>query len=157
VTALGGVVAILYGRAWEKSRELQQARRERIAPTYSRIVESFYGSMGDDATHTEADLVGAFREWAHKALLWAPAPVIVAFNEWRATLPDDGEEPSPAVGIGFERLLFAFRDDLGNKRGDLKEGDLLRLFIDDIDEYLLAYRLLQAQQALPESDEHNDG
>jgi hypothetical protein len=64
---------------------------------------------------------------------------------------------SPAVGIGFERLLFAFRDDLGNKRGDLQEGDLLRVFVQDIDEYLLAYRLLQAQQPLPEPDEHDGG
>jgi hypothetical protein len=153
VTALGAVVAVVYGRAWEKSRELEQSRRERIAPTYSRMVEAFYGSMGDDATHTEADLIGAFQEWAHKALLWAPAPVIQAFNEWRAMLPDGDELPGPEAGIGFERLLFAFREDLGNKRGDLKEGDLLRVFINDIDDYLLAYRLQQAERSLPSADD----
>jgi hypothetical protein len=93
VTALGVVATVIYGRAWEKSRELEQARRERIARTYSRMVEAFYNSIGSDAEHAEAELLGSFQEWAHKALLWAPAPVIRAFNEWRATLPEDGQEP----------------------------------------------------------------
>jgi hypothetical protein len=145
LTALGAVTAVVYGRAWEKRKELEQARREKIAPVYSRMAEVFHGSMGDNAKYGEADLIDAFNEWAHSALLWAPAPVIRAFNEWRATLPADGEEPSPAVGIGFERLLYAFREDLGNKRDGLGEGDLLRVFINDIDDYLLSYRLQQAE------------
>lgn len=136
VTALGAVVAVVAGRIWEKRQELEQARRERIAPIYSRLVEVFYGAMGDNARIGEAEMLDFFHEWAQRVLLWGPEPVIRAFNHWRASLPVDGEEPGPEAGFGFERVLYAIRDDLGNKRGGLGQGDLLRVFINDLDEYI---------------------
>jgi hypothetical protein len=136
VTALGAVVAVVAGRIWEKRQELEQARRERIAPTYSRLVEVFYGAMGENAEVGEPEMLAFFHEWAQRVLLWGPEPVIRAFNDWRASLSGEDEEPGPEAGFGFERVLYAIRDDLGNKRGGLGQGDLLRVFINDLDEYI---------------------
>jgi hypothetical protein len=136
VTALGAVVAVVAGRIWEKRQELEQARRERIAPTYSRLVEVFYGAMGENAKVGEAEMLDFFHEWAQRVLLWGPEPVIRAFAAWRASMPDDGSDPGLEATFSFERVLYAIRDDLGNKRGGLGQGDLLRVFINDLDEYL---------------------
>jgi hypothetical protein len=64
--------------------------------------------------------------------------VIGRLNEWRASLPNEGEDVSPESIIAFERLLYAIRADLGNPRGDMEVGDLLRAFIDDLAEYMTA-------------------
>jgi hypothetical protein len=144
VTALGAVVAVVAGRIWEKRQELQQARRERIAPTYSRLVEVFYGAMGENAKVGEEEMLDFFHEWAQRVLLWGPEPVIRSFNDWRAALPAEGGEATYEATLGFERVLYAIRDDLGNPRGGLGEGDLLRVFINDLDEYLAEHRASQS-------------
>jgi hypothetical protein len=69
-----------------------------------------------------------------------PEPVIRAFNQRRAALPDDGDEPGAEAGFGFERVLYAIRNDLGNKRGGLGRGDLLRVFINDLDQYIARHQ-----------------
>jgi hypothetical protein len=142
IAALGAVVAVVVGRIWEKRKELEQARRDRIAPTYSRLVEVFYGAMGDNATVGETEMLDFFHEWAQKVLLWGPEPVIRSFNAWRALLTE-ADEPTPEMVFQFERVLYAIREDLGNGRGGLAEGDLLRVFINDLDPYLAEYRANQ--------------
>lgn len=130
VTAGGAVLAVVAGRIWEKRQALEQARRERIAPSYSGLVEMFWGAMhGQDVDEQ------FFHDWTRNVLLWGPEPVIVAFNAWRASLPDEGEDVGLTTMHAFERMLYAIRDDLGNRRGKLGEGDLLRMFINDYDDF----------------------
>jgi hypothetical protein len=143
VTALGAVVAVVAGRVWEKRQELEQTRRDRIAPIYSRLVEVFYKSMdGKAKTH---ELEAFFHEWARQVILFGPEPVIKEYAAWKQALPDDGEEATPAATFGFERLLYAIRADLGNRRGSLTEGDLLRVFVNDVDEYLAQHHASLAE------------
>ena len=130
VTATGAVVAVVAGRVWEKRQALQQARRERIAPSYSGLVEMFWGAMHGQEVDEQF-----FHDWTRNVLLWGPEPVIVAFNAWRASLPDEGEDVGLTTMHAFERMLYSIRDDLGNPRGKLGEGDLLRMFINDYDEF----------------------
>jgi hypothetical protein len=40
--------------------------------------------------------------------------------------------------LTFEKLLYAIRADVGHKNKGLVEGDLLSLFVNDIDKYLAA-------------------
>jgi hypothetical protein len=139
VTALGAVIAVVAGRVWEKRQELEQVRRERIAPIYSRFVEVVYGSMSEETKLGETDLLAFFHDWAQQVLIWGPEPVIRRFTDWRATFSDDSEVQPESV-FATEQLLYAIRDDLGNKRGGLGAGDLLRVFLNDIDEYLAEHR-----------------
>jgi hypothetical protein len=131
VTATGAVLAVVAGRVWEKRQALEQVRRERIAPTYSRLVDVFWKAMQGEAIDEQF-----FHEWAQQVLLWGPEPVIRTYNEWRASVPDDGSTPEPATFLNFERLLYAIRDDLGNPTGKMGKGDLLRVFVNDIDDFL---------------------
>jgi hypothetical protein len=44
----------------------------------------------------------------------------------------------PTVLFAFEQMLFEIRRDLGHENNGLGAGDLLRLFINDVDDYLPA-------------------
>jgi hypothetical protein len=68
VTALGAGVAVVAGRVWEKRREPEQARRERIAPTYSQLGAVFWNAMQGGEVNEEF-----FHDWARHVLLWGPA------------------------------------------------------------------------------------
>lgn len=49
-----------------------------------------------------------------------------------------GWRASGRLLLVFEQLIYAMRADLGHNDKELSTGDLLRVFINDIDEYLPA-------------------
>jgi hypothetical protein len=131
ITALGAVLAVIAGRTWEKRQELEQGRRERIAPSYSELVAVFYKAMKGQEIDEEF-----FHDWTRQLLLWGPEPLIRTFIAWRASLPDEADDVSPESIFAFEEVLYAIRDDLGNPRGNMGQGDLLRVFVNDLDDYM---------------------
>jgi hypothetical protein len=54
-----------------------------------------------------------------------------------AALAAEESEGSPEVMLAFERLLYSIRRDLGHANKGLGRGDLLRTFINDVDEFLV--------------------
>ena len=104
-----------------------------MAPIYEQLVKTFY----DGATRGEAaedDMLSFFEALAQSLLIWGSAPVIDAFNQWRMAVKVDAGTPTSL--FAFEDLLFAIREDLGNDRKNLGRGDLLRVFVNDIDDFL---------------------
>jgi hypothetical protein len=138
VTALGAVLAVVAGRIYETRTAVEQARRERMASIYERLIENFYnGASGDDRAPTAEELQAFFEELAQRLLIWGPTPVIVAFITWKRDITNL-PEGSPETLLAFERLIVAMRKDLGTKSAGLDPGDLLRVFIDDLDQHLAA-------------------
>lgn len=78
-------------------------------------------------------MVQFFEKLAKHLLVWGSEPVIAAVNRWRALAALDGGGPDSL--FAYEDLLFAIREDIGNRK-DLQRGDLLRVFVNDIDDFL---------------------
>ena len=132
VTALGAVLAVVAGRIYETRTAIEQARRERMAPIYERLIETFYaGASGKEAT--EDEMQEFFEQLAQRLLIWGPTPVVRAFTTWKDEV--HVHEGSLEALFHFERLIAAMRRDLGTKSSDLAPGDLLRVFINDLDEH----------------------
>ena len=143
VTALGAVLAVVAGRIYETRMAIEQARRERMAPIYERLFETFYsGASGKEVA--EEEMQAFFEQLAQRLIVWGPTPVIHAFTKWKNEV--QLHEGSPQALFEFEKLLLAMRLDLGTKSSDLASGDLLRVFINDVDDHLPA----------PESGEQRD-
>ncbi len=81
------------------------------------------------------ELLEFFEELAQRLLVWGSEPVILAFNEWGSSV-SNMDEGSPETRFAFEQLLYAIRRDLGSESTRLAQGDLLRVFINDLDDYL---------------------
>lgn len=130
VTGFAALFGLFFQRYLEHQREDVRERRQRVAPIYDELVHKFY----DPSQLTEGDLKQFFEALAQSLIVWGSEPVIQAFNRFRSavTADDDG------LGnlLAYEELLYAIRTDLGNSSEKLGKGDLLRVYINDIDEHL---------------------
>jgi hypothetical protein len=134
VTGFAALFGLFFQRYLEQQREDERLRRERMTPIYEELVTTFYrGAGGGELAETE--LTAFFNKLAQRLLLWGGPSIIEAFNAWRhaiKVLP----EGSPESLFSFEQLMYAMRADLGQSNENLGKGDLLRVFINDIDDYL---------------------
>jgi hypothetical protein len=134
VTGFAALIGLAVQRYMEQQREDRRERRERMAPIYEQLVRTFYDGAADGDVNQD-DLLTFFQDLAQSLLIWGSEPVIMAFNRWRATIAEL-EEGSPDALFAFEELLYAIRADLGNEAKKMGRGDLLRVFINDIDDFL---------------------
>lgn len=132
VTATGAIGAVVAGRAYETRKHVQQARRERVAPIYERLMALLYSIARGETTG--AELQSFYDELSKTLLVWGPPPVIRAFNTWRVELDEHGDKPRE-MALSLERLLYALREDIGISSKDLSPGDLARVWINDYDSY----------------------
>lgn len=134
VTGFAALFGLFFQRYLEQQREDERRRRERMTPIYEELVTTLYKGAGGG--ETAADELAAFlNELAQRLLLWGSPPIIQAFNAWR-TAVQALPEGSPQSLLSFEQLIFAMRADLGQSNEGLEAADLLRVFINDIDEFL---------------------
>lgn len=136
VTGVAAILALAVQRYYEQRREEDSARREKLAPIYEGIIPKIYGLAANGGPLDEAELKAYFEDLTQSLLIWGSPGVILAFNGWRASVPTDGD-PGPSSLLAFEQLLYAIRTDLGIDNGELAPGDLLRVFINDLDDHLL--------------------
>ncbi len=133
VTGVGALLGLAVQRFLEHQREDERDRRARMAPIYEQLVRTFYGAARGGGVR-ESDLEAFFNELAQSLLIWGSEPVIVAFDRWRAVASIAGDSASSL--FAFEDLLYAIRADLGNEHKNMGRGDLLRVVINDIEDYL---------------------
>lgn len=136
VTGLAALMGVPVQRYLEHQREDARERRNRMAPIYEELLKTFYSSAAGGALD-QSELLSFFEDLARSLLIWGSEPVIVAFNRWRVQVAAL-EEGSPDALFAFEDLLYAIRADLGNESKNMGRGDLLRVFVNDIDEFLPA-------------------
>jgi hypothetical protein len=78
---------------------------------------------------TETELVRDFASFSEKLIIWGDPRVIKAWDAFRSHTAQ-----SPEAGIlHFEKLMFELRKDVGSSNSDLRTGDLLKIFINDLD------------------------
>lgn len=137
VTGILAILGLGVQRYFEQQREDERIRRERMAPIYEQLVRQLHLIAGDSIE--QSDVETFFGELAQSLQLWGAPPVVKAFNAWRSTTTENVAEGEVTLGMFFayEDLLLETRADLGVSNDGLERGDLLRIFINDLDEHLL--------------------
>jgi hypothetical protein len=153
VTAVGAVLAVVAERIWAARREEERARRERMAPIYDELITGFYRSVRGTRA-SERKLERSFEKLALQLVIWGDPRVIGAFNEFRSDVVEDEDAALPNL-LALERFIRAMRIDLGHDDKDLAAGDLLRIFVNDLDEHLAAAMPSEQHQLYgPAADPH---
>jgi len=144
VTGLLAILGLGVQRFFEQQREDARNRRERMAPIYEQLVAQIH--LASDGAK-DVDISSFFGELSQSLQLWGSPAVVQAFNTWRArtiehgTLVENGEAGEDALVtmlLAYEDLLLVTRTDLGVSNDGLDSGDILRIFINDIDDHLPA-------------------
>jgi hypothetical protein len=135
-TVLISVVSLILQRRWEQRRAIEEAQREHKRVVYVEFIDFLFRSATDPPG--EAEIERFIKEFSPKLILWGGEAVLSEYGAFRATAIPETEEAAVNAEIlfAFERVLYAVRRDLGHPDKDLRRGDLLRLYINDVDDYL---------------------
>jgi hypothetical protein len=143
-TALAAVVAVVVQRDRENRREVQQAHREQLAPLYEDLFERFYNAA-DFSDEAQKEFI---EKMQRKLVLYGSDHVLARWVTWLRSMPGDDEERDendPRVLLDWERVLLAIRRDLGHKNEGIDTGDLLRVYVTDIDHHIAAWNARQRE------------
>jgi hypothetical protein len=170
-TILVSVIAVFFGRYLERRRELEMSAREKRIPIYESFVDVWFRQlywerMGEEEPSKE-EVMKAMVDFTKDGTVWASDEVILKWSEVRrrfALLGDlqeeltkVGTEPQGAAAVEplfiFEEFLLSIRKDTGYAKTKLKRGDLLGMFIDDIDQYLQTLEEVQQTSAAAKTEE----
>lgn len=138
-TAIASVLAVVLSKWWERRVEIGQEHRKQKIPVYEYFMGFWFdllisGKVGADEV-ADKEMADFNREFTKQLITWGADEVLreyVAFRR-KALALEKGVSATEGV-LAFEKLLRAIRADLGHGNKGLAPGDLLSLFITDIDE-----------------------
>ena len=134
VTVIGGAIAnncLLYH---QRKKEYLRNHRE---PTYQKLIEIVYKLLTKskkNEIYTQNEMLDDMNEFSQALTLWGSSKAIRLWDDWR--LLSINKKPNPKeLLLAMEKVLIQLRKDMGQD-GGIRQGDLLKLFINDIDDWL---------------------
>lgn len=131
IPALVTIGVVFLGRYFERQRENDNKIREKKIAVYEEFVVHVLGFMGKHSQSNpnkqqkqQQELEHMYEKFHRNLLFWGSDKIIKQYNDWRCSLTKDG-----ATLSGFEKLLFAFRKDVGHSNKALKQSDLFKLLL----------------------------
>ena len=143
LTVMVSVFSVLVTTQRSRASEIEKDHRRQKIPVYEEFLDFMFrvllaGNTGREPP-SEDEMIKFFSDFTGKITLWGGPELVKAWNEVRAMGPssasDDGAVDTSMI-LAWERLLFAIREDIGHSTKGLDKGDILRLFINDLDEHL---------------------
>ncbi|MFF1872963.1 hypothetical protein [Kitasatospora herbaricolor] len=143
-TVIVAVATLVIGRYIEKRKAIEAEIRTSKIPVYSRLVSGLFTLLLQTEAGPQQTAVAEalFRDLTPDLITWSSDEVLIEWSRFKRTVAD--LPPEEAV-FALEGLLMAIRRDYGHKGTKVKDGDLLGLFINDIDTHIAARREIQGR------------
>jgi hypothetical protein len=150
VAVIAGSVTILgyfIARYFEKKKVIEQQIREQKLPAYEEFVDflfDIFKKTKDGRKFNDKDIkeLGEFYwEMNKKAILWLSDKTLKSYSTWKSMTSDyaDKENRSEVENLNIlfalETLLLDFRNDIGHDNKNIEKGDILKIFINNFDDY----------------------
>ena len=140
-TVLVSAFSVAAARLLENRARIAEEHRVQKAPIYQELQEFFFkvlfaNKMGEKPT-TEREMVKFFAEFTPRLSVWGSNDVIRTFVDFRKMSAKIGQQSTSESAVQliflYEQVIFKIRSDLGHSNAGLKSGDILSLFITDIE------------------------
>lgn len=138
-TVVVAVASVTAGKYYERKRAIEQEIREKKIPMYDEFVQFLFrtlmqGKAGKQIS--EQETIQFFGRFTQKLMVWGSDEVVLAWSRYRrqfliAEAPDTKQSVTR-----LEDLLMAIRRDMGHRNHRIERGDLLGLFINDVERLL---------------------
>ncbi|MCH7922726.1 MAG: hypothetical protein IH975_06825 [Nitrospinae bacterium] len=142
-TVLVSVISLILSKHWERRREIEQEHRKQKLPIYEEFMTFWFRVVMSHSPGkkpvSEEEMINFFTSFTQKLMIWGSDKVLKEYSNFKNLSSSIAEQPSSEVlltMLTFEKLLFAIRSDVGHKNKGLGQGDLLALFITDLDKVL---------------------
>jgi hypothetical protein len=121
---------------YELKSEIRREHRNKKVPIYEEYNKIWFDQLMSEKTGkrslNQSELIERLSNFTQQLIIWGSDSVILAYSVFMKKLIKlKGEEGTTELLKLFEKYLFEVRKDLGHKNQDLKEGDILKLFISD--------------------------
>ncbi|WP_412495000.1 hypothetical protein [Shewanella algae] len=139
-TVLVSVVSVLFSKKQEHKVDIENQLREKKIPIYENIIEfifliTFAEKLGK-AQPTEQEMIAFFADTTRDLVIWGSKDIVQAFGNFKDMLGSCAANGDTAGMLAtVEDFLFAIRKDLGHKHTKITRGEILRLYINDVDTY----------------------
>lgn len=131
------VLSVTLTKYFERKRLIEQELREKKIPMYEQFVEFIFNlMMAEKMTGKpmpEKEMLNFFNSFTQKLMVWGSDEAVKQWSSYRLLLIK-ADAPLTSM-FELEKLLFAIRRDTGHKNKNILRGDLLGLFINDIDKF----------------------
>ena len=142
-TVIVAVATLTISRHIERRKAIEAEIRTSKIPVYSRLVSGLFTLLQAEAgPQRTAAAEALFRDLTPDLITWSSDDVLVEWSRFRRNVVN--LPPEEAV-FALEKVLMAIRRDYGHKGSNVVDGDLLGLFINDIDTHLAARQRNQDQ------------
>ncbi len=134
IAAVGGLItlaSVLVTRYYERRKDIEAKLRERKLEAYSSFLEAYFQQLFEEERKPDFNFIAELRRFVRGIILWGNPGVIKALVSVRLQISTATTLKSLEL---YEALLKEIRKDLGNSNWQLKQYDLSRLFINDIDQ-----------------------
>ena len=140
-TIFVSVLSIILGKIYETRAYIQKEHREKKIPVYEDLIKFTFSSiMGTrtGAKPTESEILEFMSDFTQRIMVWGSDDVLAAWIKLRRAALNEEELKSNPVKLLllYEQLILTIRRDLGHKNRNLDTGDVLALFVNDIDQQL---------------------
>lgn len=143
-TVLISVGSIIVSKLYERRKEIRKEHREKKVPVYEELIsfllKVFLAEKAGRKKLSEKEITIFLMDFTEKIIVWGSDEVIKSFQKFREEtmrIPINKDEvPHIKSMFYLEDLMLEIRKDLGHKNKDFKKGDVLSLFINDIEKYI---------------------
>ena len=138
-TVFVSMTSIVLTRRYEMKQIVIKEHGEKKVPIYEDLIKFWFEiSMAEklEKSYSEKEINEFFAKFLNQFMIWGSDDVIKAFTEFRKEGLNQEDSDGIKSLFSFERFIFSVRKDLGHKNKNLKQGDVLRFFVTDIDKYL---------------------
>lgn len=139
VTIIVSILSITIGKYYERKMVIEKELREKKIPMYEEFIEFFLNMFLSkkikDKEMSDDEMNNFFNKFTQKLLVWGSDEVISQWSNYRRKVLKNPQDTEKTM-FEFEKLLLAIRKDTGHANKNINQGDLLGLFINDIDDYL---------------------
>ena len=134
---------VLLTRYFERRRALEQALRDKKVPLYEEFVAFWMKALNRKGKPpiSEQEMRQFFVSFTQKLMTWGSDGFVLRWSRFRRKMGTDvAAEQASMAALGnlleFEALLMEIRREFGHANEGLEQGDLLGLFVNDIDSVL---------------------
>jgi len=136
-TVFVSVLSIVLGKVYEARSLVQKEHREKKVPVYEDLMQFMFRVLMSSKTGEavpEKEMLDFMIRFNQRIMVWGSDEVLASWVAWRRSAVT-GADPYGLM-FSYEKLVLSIRRDLGHANKGLGTGDILRLFVNDIDDHL---------------------
>lgn len=141
ITGCVSILCVVIGAIANNRMTFVQRREEYLRShredAYRRLISIFVKVQKQSKTgeaYTESKMLEDMYAFHEELMLWGSSKAIKMWSSWRISAANS---PSPQeLLLSQEKIIIQLRKDMG-QHGKLQAGDILKLFINDVDESIL--------------------